>query len=200
MNDLLKRAREESQTDFDVIFLSIISAVLATIGIILKDNFIIIASMLIAPFLEPIISFVVFLYTRNIRGMIESTLTFLLITLISFITSAILSLILSFWRNSVDITYYPRIDGEYLFVACALGSVAMLLWLWPKRFSQAAGLSVAISLMPPLANLGRSLLLLDLNLILSSAFAFFINVVGILIGAFITLTIIYKANLKKLRH
>ncbi len=187
MDNLITRAREEIKPDADIIILSIVSAILATFGIILKDNFILLASMLVSPFFDAIISFVVFVKVGDLNGIWKSVKTFLLIFAIGLITSTAFSALLSINHDLTDVSYLPNIRIEYFLVALTLGMVGMLLWMWPKMSNTSAGLAIAISLMPPLANVGRSIILLNSTKFFSSVGSFFINVIGIIIGAILVL-------------
>lgn len=187
MNNLITRAKEESKTDIELIILSIVSATLASLGIALNDNFIIIASMLIAPFLEPMISFVVLFKAQNLKGIINSVRAFFVIFVIGAITSSIVFYLLSLKYDFENVSYFPKTNFEYFIIAIILGAVGMLLWIWPKMSNTSAGLAIAISLMPPLANVGRSIILLNSTKFFSSVGSFFINVIGIIIGAMLVL-------------
>lgn len=198
MQKLLKRAKNEIKTDEDLIVLSIAASLLASFGVYLNDVFILIGSMLVAPFFDPMIAFAVFLIRKKFRNAIRAAIAFIAVTTLSLAASMILFMILNPLGNLADAEYILPYNDLNFFVSILLGIIGALLWIWPKTSNTSAGISVAISLVPPLANIGRWLVLGNGDKALFSARVFFVNTAGIIIGAFLILLIKNFSNKKQL--
>lgn len=188
MKDLIKRATEEIKADEDLILLSVFAAILSAIGIYFNDTPILIGSMIVSPFFNPIVSFCTLLWSKN-KGKRIAVRNFVLITVISLLISVVLFSILSFFNIESDSVYEPNLGPEYLFAAVILGMTGTFLWIWPNMSNVGVGVSIAISLIPPLVNISRGLVLADMNMTWKSILAFLLNTVGILIGSLIVLII-----------
>jgi hypothetical protein len=64
--------------------------------------------------------------------------------------------------------------------------------MWPKSSNTSAGISIAISLIPPLADLGRSLVILDPELIRKDLLSFSGNFLALVAGAMFALLFKFK--------
>ncbi len=185
---ILSRAEDEITLDADFLWLSIIASVLATMAILMDDQYILIGAMLVAPFLDPIISFVGFAILGKLRDAVLAFVTLMFVYAIS-IMSAMITYLLAELVGFVPevVVYEPATGGEYFVVAILLGIIGSLMWIWPKTSNTLAGLSIGISLVPPLANIGRALALWDVQALNVSAQAFLISLGGVLIGSFLVL-------------
>lgn len=189
MNNLLKRAKIEIKPDEDLILLSIASGILASFGIFLDDSFVLLGAMLVAPFFDPLISFVVFLFFKKWKNLLQAVASFVLITLISLITSILVFTIVQQYQDIRQVSFSLFLQYEYFFIALVLGVIGTLLWMWPKSSNTSAGLSIAISLIPPLANIGRGIVLFDTKIVTEYSVIFILNTIGIIAGALLTIII-----------
>jgi uncharacterized membrane protein len=71
-----------------------------------------------------------------------------------------------------------------------------LLWIWPKSSNTSAGVAVAISLVPPIANTMFSLFWGYTEHAKYNIFIFLINILGIFVGSILILTIYSKGKHK----
>lgn len=182
--DIKQKAEEESTIDVDVVIMVLISGVLAAFGIQLDNMFVLIGAMLVSPLIDPIISVISFLHLGEIRDSLQALGRLLILLLMTVIVAFIVFVGFELANFApADPSYTPFTGGEYFFVALLLGIVGTLLWFWPDSSNTAAGLSMAISLVPPLANIGRGLALVDLVLLKTSALSTVINVLGLMAGA-----------------
>jgi uncharacterized hydrophobic protein (TIGR00271 family) len=192
INTLLKRADTEIRPDEDLVLLSIFGSILATFGLYLGNEYVLIGSMLVAPFMDPIVSMAVFLFVGKWEKFRRSVLSLFIIIAISLVCAASLWMVLSLGNDVSQISTQMHFSIEYFYVGLVLGAVGMFLWMWPKSSNTSAGISIAISLIPPLADLGRSLVILDPELIRKDLLSFSGNFLALVAGAMFALLFKFK--------
>jgi uncharacterized hydrophobic protein (TIGR00271 family) len=181
--NIKNKAQEESKLDADLVTLALISSVLAAFGIQLGNEFVLIGAMLVSPLIDPIISVISFLHLGEWRKSLGALARLIFVLFLSLLVALIAFLVFELVNFTPRVSYTPFVGVEYFFVALLLGLVGTLLWFWPNSSNTAAGLSMAISLVPPLANISRGFALLDQSLITESVFSTCINIVGLMVGA-----------------
>ncbi len=194
IKSLLRRAREEIKTDEDLVVLSILGSLIATFGLKLDNQYILIGAMIVAPFFDPIVSIAVFAFAGKLKDLFKSILSLLTVIGFSLVASMCLWLLISLGSDISTVQNLTPINVEYFYVAIILGGAGMFLWMWPKTTNTSAGISVAISLVPPLGALARSIIVSDLTGILQNLLMFATNVLGVIIGAMIVLLLRLKSE------
>lgn len=192
LKSLIKRAENEIKADEDLILQSIFASILATFGIYLQNQFILIGAMLIAPFIDPVVSIAVFLYGGKFRKVRDAFVSLFIVTAVSLVCSSLLWTVLSLQVEVLQIPDMIYFSVEYFYVAVILGAVGMFLWTWPKRSTTSAGISVGISLIPPLTEFARSIIFQNMENITISGFSFLGNFIGIVLGAILVLVFRFK--------
>ncbi len=183
---LIKHARTELKSLKVDAVLMILAAMLAAFAIYKNDNFVLIGSMIIAPFFDPLISFCVFLIEGKRKNLFKTFKVFMFLFFLGITTAVITFVIIQVFGGDITIAeYIPSFDLSYFFVATALGLGAGIFWVWPEVSETATGMSVAISLIPPIANSGRGLITNQPQVFTDSLLLFFINTLGIILGALI---------------
>lgn len=195
---LQKRAKEEIKLDQDLIILTIISSLLAVFGIKMNNTYILIGSMLVSPLFDPIISTVVFVITNKWKEFWSSLKSLGIVLSISILTSGIswvlfLKLGVIKTLNSLS-TSFNMFD--VLGVAILIGIVGTLFWIWPKSSNSSAGIAIAISLVPPIANMTLGLAAGDSAVSLNYLYILTLNLLGILLGSIIILKIYVRGRHK----
>jgi uncharacterized hydrophobic protein (TIGR00271 family) len=195
---LFKKASAAVETDEDLIILTLFGSILASFGIVLGNDFILIGSMVIAPFFHPILSVATFIAGGKPEKVFKSILSLIFITIAAFTISYVTYVILSQFRE-VDLDYLILgTQIEYFIVAIILGSIGALLWVWPRIPNISAGLSIGISLVPPIANAAKSLYISDWSTFQASLLAYSLNLSGLIIGAIITIFLRNRVMERKL--
>lgn len=189
---LRKRALEEIKPDQDLLVLTIAGSILASFGLILNNVYILIGAMLVAPYFDPIISFVIFLLSFDLRNFIRSFAVLSVLILLTVIVSTLCFYIIYYFEQYEPNYIITSISWEYFIVAVVLGIVGTLLWKWPKTSNTSAGLSVSISLVPPLAQIGEGIVNESSTYLKTSLVVFFINLIGLVIGS--ALVFAYQKN------
>jgi len=195
LQDLSKRALDEIKPDEDLIILTIISVLIAGFAIYLNNVPLLIGSMLIGPFFDPILSIVVLgADKKKEKRILDAVLSLILITVIGLAVGVFQFLFIRFFTDFSVLDIIPLGFFESFIVALLLGAVGMFLWVWPKSSNTSAGVSIAIFLIPPLVNISIGLVYCDMVTILYYLSMFLINILGIIFGSYIVLQFLVRKN------
>ena len=195
LQDLSKRALDEIKPDEDLIILTIISVLIAGFAIYLNNVPLLIGSMLIGPFFDPILSIVVLgSDKKKEKRILDAVLSLILITVIGLAVGVFQFLFIRFFTDFTVLDVIPLGFFESFIVALLLGAVGMFLWVWPKSSNTSAGVSIAIFLIPPLVNISIGLVYCDMVTILYYFSMFIINILGIIFGSYIVLQFLVRKN------
>lgn len=186
---LVDRAISEIKPDDDLLILTIASAIVASLGVSMGNIAVIIGSMLIAPFFDPIISLVVLMTAGEMKHVLNALRSFFLITFTAILVSTAVFVILRLFGDIGDYSVSNLLTIEYFAIAMVLGVVGILMWIWPTSSSTTAGISVAISLMPPLAFTAKEIVMLNWNGALSFFLLYLLNAIGIIVGGYLVVMI-----------
>jgi uncharacterized hydrophobic protein (TIGR00271 family) len=198
LKDLTKRAVEEIKPDTDLIILTIISVLIAGFAIYMNNIPLLIGSMLIGPFFDPILSIVVLgANHKDDKKVLHAIVSLLLMVVIGIATGIIQFLIIRYFTDFTVLEIIPLGFIESFLVAILLGAVGMFLWVWPKTSNTSAGVSIAIFLVPPLVNVSIGIVYCNLESIVYYFSMFLINTLGILVGSFLVLRYLVKKKSKK---
>lgn len=183
LQHLKERALKEVRTDQDLIFLTILSTLLAAFGVKIGNEYVIIGSMIISPLFDPILSILVPIFAEDGKSFWKSFKSLLIVLLLSFAIGIV------FWAITLFIGQHQLIPSEIFtisldsfFIASILGIVGMLLWIWPRSYNTGAGVAIAISLVPPIAYSTQYLIYGYYDISLNYFLAFGVNLVGTLMG------------------
>ncbi len=190
---LTKRAIEEIKPDDDLIVLTIISSLIAGFAIHMNNIPLLIGSMLVGPFFDPIISIVVLgLGKHRSKNVLHAVGSFLLITFIGLSVATIQFAIFNYFSDVTLLTFNPIANIESFLIALLLGGVGMLLWVWPNTSNTSAGVSIAISLIPPLVNIARGIVGGSMDVVVHSLTTYGVNCLGVVLGAYVVLILFGK--------
>jgi uncharacterized hydrophobic protein (TIGR00271 family) len=183
----IEREAETSATaTLDYLVLIIVAAILATFGLLLNSNAVIIGAMLVAPLMSPLISFAV--------GMTLGKLDLVgraLLTLVQGIAAALLISYLVGWLSSTSIItseMAARGNPSMLDMGVALASGFIGAYATARKHIPAAlaGVAIAAALMPPLTTVGLGLAFGDLALASGATLLFVTNIISIILAAWAT--------------
>lgn len=177
-----KKANNEVKTDQDLILLTILSALLASYGIKMDNTYILIGSMLVSPIFDPLISVVILSKLNYTKEFLKAVGSFLMTITLAYLSSLLFWYLESLFSGIEAYTVATPITIDLLIVATIIGFVGVLLWIWEKASNTSAGIAIAISLVPPIANMALGTALGDMSLLANSGMILAINLCGILIG------------------
>ena len=178
---------KQSHTNLSYYVLLSISSLVVALGLSLDSVSIVIGGMLIAPLLTPILSlglgatvFSINTILRAFQGIITSVF---IVLLWSFIVSSIVHTQDTYLN--AEILSRGDISILYFVIAFLSGLGASYSWVDPSLAASLPGVSVAVSLVPPLSVTGIALAQANRDLMFSSFNLFAINVLGIVLASII---------------
>ena len=164
--------------------LLMIATAIVTPGLLMNNVAVIIGGMILAPLMIPLLSISLSLVSGSLHGLLRS----LRILAISIILTLSLSAILTLALSQYDvITWIPEqiTPGVYIFIAFCSGLAGAFAWVKKNLSSSAAGVAIAVSLLPPLCASGIGMALGQFVLVRNSLVIFGANLVGICMAGFI---------------
>jgi uncharacterized hydrophobic protein (TIGR00271 family) len=184
--EIERGAVASATTSLDYLVLIIVAAVLATFGLMLNSNAVIIGAMLVAPLMSPLISFAVGMTIGKLDLVGRATLT-----LIQGIAAALLVSFLIGWISPTSIVtseMAARGNPSILDMGVALASGFIGAYATARKHipSALAGVAIAAALMPPLATVGLGLAFGDISLASGAALLFATNIISIILAAWAT--------------
>lgn len=189
----------DSKADGDYYFYLIMSGFIATFGLLNNNPVIIIGAMLIAPALFPILSLGMALVTSSKIAIWRATkaigMSFLIVVLSSALLTFLFQTMLESEPNqSIILASSPNITS--IFIALISGLIASYSWVKQSQSALLPGVAVAVSLVPPLSNIGIGITLLSPPVFTGSLLLFILNLIGICLSSVLIFSIFGFSNLK----
>ncbi len=188
--DAIKDLIEDSTPRPSFFFLVIMSVSMATCGLIINNTAVLIASMLIAPLLSPILSLALGIIMND--GKLISRSFYVLLKSIAFSIGISFVLTWLLWasggkeyvvNSQIDFLTSPSI--AYLLIAVIAGATTAFARVKPDLNEALPGTAIAITLVPPLATIGIGLAHFKMSLISSALTMLLINIAGIVLSAMV---------------
>lgn len=172
----------ESTLSQSYYFMLFFSAIITVSGIMMENSLIIIAGMLVAPLLKPILTFALGMATLNLRLLARSAA---IVTVSSGIVVAV--------GAAIPLLYAPFIDWSaqvqyefnslYFLIAVFAGMASAFAWTKQKKMAGAlSGAGIAITLIPPLAAFGILLAQVEIDLARDTIFVYLYNLMTLIAG------------------
>ena len=178
--ELLSSIIQPSKLTRNFIIFAILSSVLATLGLAGNNTVVIIASMLIAPFLGPIVGISLGIVLSDKR-LIKSGLT---ANLTGFAIAILSGIIFTVTDPNFTITPEIMLRGSPTVAELGLAiisGIALSISMVNKEVSAIVGVAIAAALVPPAANIGIGIGLLNISIALGSSMLLLVNIVSIVI-------------------
>lgn len=196
-SNVLTTMTEISQLSFDYMALIFFSSIIASFGLLLNSSAVIIGAMLIAPLMNPILA-VAFSSLFSQKSLLLQSV----VTLITGILSAlVISVLIGLIFNGVGVTpeelarTKPNIMD--LVVALSAGGMGGFVHVRRSMNATAAGVAIAISLMPPLCCVGLGLAQGNPSVYLGASLLFATNVACVLLSAIAVFLLLDMPYFKK---
>ena len=196
---VVRKLMESSTPDFDFFYLTALSVMMATFGLLVDSIAIVIGSMLIAPLLYPILGMALGLTMSNYEVFKRSILT-IAKAFAGGITLAFLSTLLlntGDVTSSFEIMNRTEVDLIHFLIALVAGA-AVSFTLGQSEWSETLpGIAISVALIPPLAVVGIGLATLNMTIITGATLMLIINVLGIVFAAMVSFSLM---NLYEKQH
>jgi len=145
---------QESKLSQSYYFMLFFAAIITVSGIMMQNNLIIIAGMLVAPLLQPILTLSLGFATLNIKLIIRSAAIIITSSGIVIGVGILIPILYApfiDWTAQVDFVF----NSLYFLIAVFAGMASAFAWTKHKVMSNAlAGAGIAITLIPPIAAYG----------------------------------------------
>lgn len=184
---------EEATPDFDYFLMLILSAMMATFGLLAGNETIVIGAMLLAPLLAPVMSLALGTSMSH-HPLITRSLSTILWSVAFAVGAAIVGAFLFSVGNlggSVNEVILSRTEPSLLFfiVAVISGFAVAYASVRPKLSARLPGVAIAVALIPPLGVLGIGIAALDASIVAGSALMFLVNIAGIVFASMVTFSL-----------
>ena len=184
----IKELLEATTPDRDFYLLVIGSIILALCGILSDNITVLIASMIVAPLMFPILSLSLALVVSDNRLFVQSLIMLIFSVILAILIGGVFSLLVKSYfviGERVLISFFPNIFFDVL-IAVVSGIIATYGLIRPKVGAAMTGIGIGVSLMPPLVALGIGLFDPITDLATRAGTIFLLNFFGILTGSIIT--------------
>lgn len=185
----------------DFFLMVTLAIAMASFGVLLDSNVILIGSMLLAPILFPLLSLAMGIVMADQKIIGRSFYT--LIKSVAFALAGGFIIGIFFLRGSLDSVHVVQniLNSQtsimYVIVAAISGFAAAFAVTKPDLNETLPGVAIAVALMPPLAVAGIGLAAFNWAVISSSLLLFLANVFGVVVSAVIVFSLFGFAEKKK---
>jgi uncharacterized hydrophobic protein (TIGR00271 family) len=183
--EMLWQAEEMASPYLDYSVLILVSAVLASLGLLLNNQAVIIGAMLVAPLMQPLMGLAVGGATGRIQLMGRALATLVQGVMVALVISALIGLL--YGNHTPTAEMLSRGNSGWLDIGVALASGFVGAYAMARKDIPGvlAGVAIAAALMPPLCTVGLSIGAGNAELSAHSAILFLMNIVCISLAAWV---------------
>jgi len=186
---VVRKLMENSTPNFDFYYLTGLSILMATFGLLMDSTSIVIGSMLIAPLLYPILGVALGLTMSNFTVFNRSMLTLLNSLIIGLVLAGGAALLFGDGTLTNEILLRTEPSLIHFLVAVVAGAAVSFALAQPEWSETLPGIAISVALIPPLAVLGIGVAYLDLNIISGSIVILLMNLAGIMFAAMVSFSL-----------
>lgn len=200
-NEAIEGIISHATPRLDFFLMLVLSVSMASFGILLNSTIILIASMLIAPLLFPLISFALGIIVTDTKLVSGSLYTFGKSILLALIASFVIGFLFSSVNGDAVLTF-SSLPGNssfpmmYAVVAAIAGFAAAFAMTKPHLNDTLPGVAIAVALVPPLAEAGVALSSFDWAVFSNAMLLLLVNFIGIVFSAMIVFALL-RFSVKK---
>ncbi len=185
-NELIWSAQHNANSNLDYIVMIVLSAALATLGLLTNSAAVIIGAMLVAPLMAPLSSFSTGMATGVLTLTRRASVTLVAGVTLALLISIVMGLVLPIDTPTEEMLV--RGSPNLLDAAIALVSGLVAAYATARKGIPAAlaGVAIAAALMPPICTIGLGIALRDINLAIGANLLFLANITFIIASQYIT--------------
>ncbi|MCY4061613.1 MAG: TIGR00341 family protein [Chloroflexi bacterium] len=185
-NELIWSAEKSASANLDYIVMIVLSAALATLGLLTNSVAVIIGAMLVAPLMSPISSFSTGMATGILHLTRRASVTLFTGVTLALLISIVMGVLLPIDTPTEEML--ARGSPNLLDAAIALVSGWVAAYATARRGIPAAlaGVAIAAALMPPISTIGLGIALQDIDLAFGANLLFLANIAFIIAAQYIT--------------
>ena len=197
--ELFTSLREEARTGATYITMMILSTLLATTGLFLNSASVIIGAMLLAPLMQPIVSFSMGLLRFDMDLLMHGSRSVFVGVAIALGMSMLLAWGLPFQMVTAEMAGRLHPTLLDLLVAIISGIAAAYAKNNPRISGSLVGVSIAVALVPPIATAGIGLGWHEWEIFQNAFLLFLTNFAGIVFAAAVTFMVLGFSPIKRAR-
>ena len=181
---------EQSQPSSVYYTLLVLSIFIVTTGLLLQNAPIVIGGMLVTPILTPILVISLGITAAELKAVKGPLMLILKSTLLTILASAALTLI--FGTSEIEQIFVNDLRTAilYFIVASASGIAATFAWVRKEVSDILPGVSIAVSLVPPLSLLGINIGIFSFETARYYLIIYLLNLVGIIVGSLVVFSLL----------
>ena len=185
-NELIWSAQKNASSNLDYTVMIVLSAALATLGLLTNSAAVIIGAMLVAPLMSPLSSFSTGMATGILHLTRRASVTLFAGVTLALLISIVMGVVLPIDTPTDEML--ARGSPNLLDAAIALVSGWVAAYATARKGIPAAlaGVAIAAALMPPLCTIGLGIALRDINLAFGANLLFLANIAFIIAAQYIT--------------
>ncbi len=187
---------EKATPDFNFFYLTVLSVLMASFGLLAGSETIVIGSMLLAPIMNPVLTLALGLSMSNHFLMGRALSTLGKATVMALFASVCATLLFSFGSFGSDNVLssnvvLSRTEPTLLYFAVAVisGLAAAYTSVQPKLSSGLIGVAVAVALVPPLSVVGIGIANMSLTIFAGALVMYLVNISGIVFAAMLSFSL-----------
>ena len=186
---VVRKLMESSTPGFDFYYLTGLSILMATLGLLLDSTSIVIGSMLIAPLLYPILGVALGLVMSNYEVLSRSMVTLITSLAVGLGLAVVATLLFGDGVLTNEILLRTDPSLIHFIVAVVAGAAVSFALAQPEWSETLPGIAISVALIPPLAVLGVGIAYMNMEVISGSIVMLLMNLAGIMFAAMISFSL-----------
>lgn len=187
-----------SAPNIDFYLMVIFSTIITSLGLISNNTPLIIAGMIVAPLLSPILAISLGITILNPKIIWRSIKIIFIAIFFSLIFSTLTTAIFNIKINQINYLNNIEISWLSLTIAFVTGIIASYSWTRENIKDYLSGVAIAVTIIPPLSLLGILIYNFNFALIIKDLKFFLLNVTGILLGSILVFMFMNFYKIKKI--
>lgn len=199
-NEAIEGIISHATPRLDFFLMLVLSVSMASFGVLLNSVIILIASMLIAPLLYPLIAFALGIIVSDTKLILGSIYTFAKSIFLALLASFLIGLLFASANGGI-LSFSGQFGNSafpmmYAVVAAIAGFAAAFAMTKPHLNDTLPGVAIAVALVPPLAEAGIALSRFDMTIFSHALLLLLVNFIGIVFSAMIVFALL-RFSVKK---
>jgi uncharacterized hydrophobic protein (TIGR00271 family) len=186
---VVRKLMQSSTLNFDFLYLTGLSVLMATFGMLADSPAIVIGSMLIAPLLYPILGVALGLVMSNGEVLSRSLITLTKAVVVGVLLSVIATLFFGDGLITNEIMARTEASLIHFLVAMVAGAAVSFALAQPEWSETLPGIAISVALIPPLSVVGIGIAMFDMTIIAGSVEMLLVNLFGIVFAAMVSFSL-----------
>lgn len=195
-DEMVKSLIQTSSPRPEFFLMVVLAVAMATIGLAQNNVTVVIASMLIAPLLLPVLTVSLGLAIKDGRLLVRSLTSILKASILGIVVSGLSALLLvdSFIVLNGEILIRTGPSMAYFILAFIAGAAVSIALSKPSMSAALPGVAIAVALIPPLSVIGIGLARMDFVLAYGASWLYISNIAGIVIASWLVFYFLHPSR------